>query len=70
MNKSFKEKVHVQSIRTTKYEIHIILNNDQRAEGSLPANPSSPPNYPCPCTQNITFVILVINRFYNTCTSA
>lgn len=68
MNKSFKEKVHVQSIRTTKYEIHIILNNDQRAEGSLPANPpppnpSSPPNYSCPCTQNITFVILVINRF-------
>lgn len=43
MNKSFIEKVHVQSIRTTKYEIHIILNNDQRAEGSLPANPPPPP---------------------------
>lgn len=43
MNKSFKEKVHVQSIRTTKYEIHIILNNDQRAEGSLPATPPPQP---------------------------
>lgn len=49
MNKSFKEKVHVQSIRTTKYEIHIILNNDQRAEGSLPANPPPPlPTTPVP----------------------
>lgn len=50
MNKSFKEKVHVQSIRTTKYEIHIILNNDQRAEGSLPANPPPPTPQVLPTT--------------------
>lgn len=50
MNKSFKEKVHVQSIRTTKYEIHIILNNDQRAEGSLPTNPPPPTPQVLPTT--------------------